>query len=280
MLGLSPLSAQQPVSLSAVPEVKGEEMLHAYRSGDKQQYLRDPQLLLTTMERELLEARLQQFNELRHYRVYVNVFAPMQAQEAEQLPHDRLFSTLCSPGEYAILIQYHVGQQPAMQLDFQHIALSPEERAQLLSQLREAALPYAHDLNALREVLLLLGQRLDPLSDQWESGEQAQLTQLAEADIKLPEVAKPAVRQSQLEKVESIMAEVRITPMVWLAISFVSCILLYLVGRWLRRLRVTLKDTKPDYRLSSPYGAAVSQQIYYMQGKEAQRESYNALKHL
>ncbi len=281
MLGLSPLSAQQPTAPNPAPVQWSEDLLKAYLSTDKQHYLRDPQLLLTTMERELLGGRLQQFNESRRYRVYINIYDSTQADIPEQLAHERVFSIVCSPRDYAILIQYHIGQQPAMQLGYQHIALSDEEKAQLLSQLRESAMPYADDLSALREVLRLLGQRLDPLAAQWDFSEQAQLTQLPKADIQLPEVAKSTKpRQSQLEKVESMLEEVRITPMIWLAISFASCILLYIVGRWLRRQRVTLRDTKPDYRLSSPYGAAVSQQIYYMQGKEAQMESYNALKHL
>ncbi len=230
----------------------------------------DPQRLLTVEERRDVEHVLRQLNANGRFRIYAALY-----RHGQQLPQDLAVQNLsqrtAQPCEYTALLLFPLGDSQSLDLGYQEVKPTDEQRHAWLNRVRTAA---AREGNGVESLLLAIREvhaTLTPLA--------AHFRPITEQATKVPPrievVYKPDAEEeeeSMKDKMGKFIADnANITLLMSLGImaAFFVALILYFV---FRHRSGRLLESVPDVRLSSPYGAGVSRYVRYLEGKESPKE--------
>ena len=239
-----------------------------YTRPARESALNDPQQILNTVEREDVNHVLRTLNANAKFRMYVSVFKGGQEIPSE-LAVDILVKGTAQPCEYAVLMRYPTGNPSAIELGYQEIALSDEQRHEWLQKVRTAAADggaegIMHALHCISGLITPISGDFKPITA--STGGKAELI-----DIEYKESAQKN-KKSTKERISEIIQN----PVIVASVLYPLGILLtlgglYLLFNWLRASS-KLENSESDIRLSSPYGAGVSRYVRYLEGTEASKE--------
>lgn len=230
--------------------------------------LNDPQGLLTTVERDDIVHVLRMLNANARFRLYVTVFKGGQTIPSE-LSVDMLVSATAQPCEFAVVMRFPVGNPEGIELGYQEIKPTEEQRVDWLQKTRKAA----DDGSAvgLMNALKCLSSLITPLSDNFVPVTEATNGKAPLIDIEIrkkEKVKKKKIKDYVLEFVED---PVKVNSVVYPLAILAGIGLIYLFLNWLRSSS-KLVESDSDIRLFSPYGAGVSRYVRYMEGSEASKK--------
>lgn len=233
--------------------------------------LRDPQGLLTTMEREDVEHVLATLNARSNYRLYLAVFKSGQDIPGE-LSVDTLANTSVPAGEYAAMLLYPLGNPTGIELGYQLIKPEENQRREWLAKVREQAAATGGGVEGILTAIRCTHENIAPLSADFKpvTAESAAKAPLIEIPYKEEDKEK---KVSLKDRLKQFAENPENLPKVLVGAAVpVPFILFLLYFFFLRRRSSNLLETPPDLRLSSPYGAGVSRYVRYLEGKEAGKE--------
>jgi len=232
--------------------------------------LSDPQGLLSDIERADVEHVLREYNAHSPFTLYAAVFKAGQSIPQE-LYAGTLVTGMAKPCEYAAVILYSIGDAPEVQLGYQEIELDDEQQRERLLQARQAATQAGGGADGLIATIRYLHGSISPMAADFRPIK-------PEAQVNIP-LIHIEMKNAGGEKEKSIRDRFRAwtqTPeaeslfiKVGIGALLLAPVMLFFL---LRRRVVRLIDTKPDIRLSSPYGAGVSRYVRYLDGKEDPKE--------
>lgn len=230
----------------------------------------DPQGLLSDIERADVEHVLREYNAHSPFSLYAAVFKAGQSIPQE-LNAGTLVTGMAQPCEYAAVILYSTGDTPEVQLGYQQIVLDDEQQRERLLQARQEAAQAGGGADGLIAAIRYLHGSISPMAADFRP-----VKPEAQANIPLIHIE---MKNAEGEKEKSLRDRIREwtkTPeasslliKLGIGLLLLSPVVLFCL---LRRRVVRLIDTKPDIRLSSPYGAGVSRYVRYLDGKEAPKE--------
>lgn len=228
----------------------------------------DPQRLLSNPERADVEHALREQNAHSPYRLYVAVFR--QGQELPlELAVGSLVHSLAQPGEYAAMIMYGLGDVPHIEMAPHEINLSDEDRHAWLEKMRRAAVSRGGGVEGLVAAMHALHACLAPVAEDLPPLVHRSDMQVPLMPLRLE--PDPVKEMSLKEKLTIMLQDPQNRPtLIVLGVALfvaLSAILLIVLRRRTGRLVVT----EPDVRLASPYGAGVSRNVRYLEGKEMQK---------
>lgn len=228
----------------------------------------DPQHLFSTPQRADIEHVLSEQNAHAPYHLYVAVFK--QGQEVPlELAVGALVRAVAKPGEYAALLMYGVGDTPQIEFATHEINQTDAERHARLESLRRVAVKHGGGAEGLIAAIRELHFALAPVAEQ--------LPPLSlRSDLHVPLIPLDLGEEPVKEKsLRDKLADMILDPQNRTSLILGSCAFLALVGLalliLLRRRTGALIATEPDVRLSSPYGAGVSRNVRYLEGKEIKK---------
>ena len=255
-----------------VPENDAKISKHYYRDytqPDKRGII-DPQRLLSNVEHADVEHTLRTLNAHAPYRMYVAVFK--QGQEVPlELAAGALVRSVAQPGEYAALLMYGLGDTPKVELGFHEIRLSDEDRLAWVDRVRQVALRRG-GVEGLMAAAKELHTCLAPVA-----AELPPLTQQTAGHLPLIPIEMrdedEADEVTFKDEIRMALQDPDLLP--GLATTLAIMALGGLAGLcfWLRRRSGHLFKSEPDIRLASPFGAGVSRNVSYLEGKEVQKAS-------
>lgn len=233
--------------------------------------LRDPQGLLSSMERADITHVLQTLNARSNFRIYLAVFKSGQEIPGE-LSVDTLVNAAVPAGEYAAMVLYPLGNPSSVELGYQLMKPEDAQRLAWLTRVRETAAAAGDGVEGIMAAVRQVHENVVPLSAGF-------LPVTAESAAKAP-LIEIEFRENTKEKKQSIkdrLKQLAENPEILPQLLVVGGILLFLSAVcsyffFFRRLSAKLLETPPDLRLSSPYGAGVSRHVRYLEGKEAGKE--------
>ncbi len=230
--------------------------------------LNDPQGLLTTAERDDASHVLRMLNANAKFRIYVSVFKGGQSIPSE-LSVDMLVTATAQPCEYAVIMRFPTGRPEAIELGFQEIAPSEEQRLDWLQKVRQAAGDGSAEglMNALR----CLSGLITPLSGDFVPVTAATGGKAPLIDIEFRKEEKVKKKKIKDYVQEFIDDPVKVGVVVYPVGTLLVLGLLWWFFNWLRSSS-KLVESEADIRLSSPYGAGVSRYVRYLEGTEAGKE--------
>lgn len=241
------------------------------RPGHSVPPLNDPQKILTDVERDDARYLLQNLNAHCPFSIYVCIYKAGQAVPQE-LTAPTLIHSIARVDEYAVLIQYGMGDNASVDLGYKSINVTDEQRHQFLLQTQEKIQAAGGGIEGLMAAMQCVKKQILPLA-----GSFTPLT--AGTGYKLSPVLEEGVGAAPSEEKEKSTQEIildffavpgRITITI---IAAIITLISGLTGIWLYRQlgKSTLKETRPDYRLASRYGAGVSRHVRYLEGQEAEK---------
>lgn len=232
--------------------------------------LRDPQQLLTEVERADVMHVLRELNAHSRFHIYVSVFkngqeVPCEIAAANLVPH------IAQPGQYAVVLQYALGEPPAVELGYKEIEPEDHQVRDWLEQVRRKVMTAGGGAEGLLAGIRCLHGILTPVSESFTplTPEVAGGAKLIELELK----PKPKeIKVSWKEEVKAWFKAGGATPYL-ISLGVIGAALWGLIKLFLlHRSCNRLLDSEPDYRLSSRYGAGVSRYVKYLEGKEADKE--------
>lgn len=239
------------------------------RTGRMVPDLNDPQKIMTDIERSDATYALQTLNAHSPFRICVSVF-----KAGQEIPHDLtaagLVHAVTRVDEYAVMIQYGMGDNATVDLGFKSIDLSDEQRHRILAEVQhkvQAAGGGAEGLLAamqcVKEQITALQYNFEPLS----AGTSHKLHSVLPEGLgkESKEDEEPGTR----EKIIGSLSDPAMIPYVIIGLLALGGAVggFYFFMRWLHSAK--LEETRPDYRLASRYGAGVSRHVRYLEGQEA-----------
>lgn len=232
--------------------------------------LRDPQQLLTEVERADIMHVLRELNAHSRFHIYVSVFkngqeVPREIAAANLVPH------IAQPGQYAVVLQYALGEPPAVELGYKEIEPEDHQVRDWLEQVRRKVMTAGGGADGLLAGIRCLHGILTPVSESFTP-----LTPESAGGVKLIELElKPKPKETKVSWKEEVKAWFKAggaTPYL-ISLGVIGAALWGLIKLFLlHRSCNRLLDSEPDYRLSSRYGAGVSRYVKYLEGKEADKE--------
>lgn len=232
--------------------------------------LRDPQQLLTEVERADVMHVLRELNAHSRFHIYVSVFkngqeVPREIAAANLVPH------IAEPGQYAVVLQYALGEPPAVELGYKEIEPEDHQVRDWLEQVRRKVMTAGGGADGLLAGIRCLHGILTPVSESFTP-----LTPEVAGGAKLIELElKPKPKETKVSWKEEVKAWFKAggaTPYL-ISLGVIGAALWGLIKLFmLHRSCNRLLDSEPDYRLSSRYGAGVSRYVKYLEGKEADKE--------
>lgn len=230
----------------------------------------DPQGLLSDVERTDVEHILREYNAHSPFTLYAAVFKAGQSIPQE-LNAGTLVTGMAKPCEYAAVILYSTGDTPEVQLGYQQIVLDDEQQRERLLQARQEAAQAGGGADGLIAAIRYLHGSISPMAADFRP-----VKPEAQANIPLIHIEMKNAEGEKEKSLRDRFREWTKTPeasalliKLGIGLLLLSPVILFCL---LRRRVVRLIDTKPDIRLSSPYGAGVSRYVRYLDGKEAPRE--------
>lgn len=232
--------------------------------------LRDPQQLLTEVERADVMHVLRELNAHSRFQIYVSVF-----RNGQEVPHEiaatNLVSHIAQPGQYAVVLQYALGEPPAVEIGYKEIEPEEHQVRDWLEQVRRKVMTAGGGADGLLAGIRCLHGILTPVSESFTplTPESAGGVKLIELELK----PKPKeVKVSWKDEVKAWFKAGGATPYL-ISLGAVGAVLWGLIQLFLlHRSCNRLLDSEPDYRLASRYGAGVSRYVKYLEGKEADKE--------
>lgn len=232
--------------------------------------LYDPQLLLSDIDRDDVAHVLRELNAHAPFRIYVSLF-----KAGQEIPSDLAVGTLVAaasqPCEYAVMLQYSLGDDPVLDLGYKEITPTDDQRREWALHAQQAVQANGGGVEGLIAAIRQVQSDIMPLSAGFrpitpESAGKARLIDLPMREKEADK--KPSGREKMMQALESAALQ----PMLYTLAALLACgggaLALFL---YLRRSG-RLLDSAADYRLSSPYGAGVSRYVRYLEGKEATKE--------
>ncbi len=233
--------------------------------------LSDPQSLLSVEERRDVEHVLRELNANGRFRIYVALYRAGQQLPPELSVHN-LTTATAKPCEYVALLLFPLGDSQLLDLGYQEINPSDDDRRAWLQRIRTAAAPEGGGIEALLLAIREAHDIISPLSAHFRSNtpQVEQKLPLIEVELR-PDTAEKKIPPK--EKIAAFFKDEANHPMLIAAASLLLLIALLTLIFFLRRRSGHLLESVPDVRLSSPYGAGVSRFVRYLEGKESPKES-------
>ncbi len=256
-----PTPPATPSEKALLPEQRHAQQLRAAQFDQ----IFDPSHQLNELESDELRLFLQRCNANDACKLWLAV-VPGEAPA----PAEELLSQLHRSTQPALLLELRMGSRLQLDLAQRGKLFTEEELHQLNVQLQERLTGHHYPLSSLRSGLQLLHPILAQLPERSEA-ERAEgtlhlpLVQLqlqTKKDKQEEQLLQEALEKKQQHELLLFLREYAL-PLCLVFLSLLSCCSLYLVGRHLRRWRVTLLPTGKEERLSSPYGASVSPPVDY-----------------
>ncbi len=233
--------------------------------------LSDPQGLLTVEERRDVEHVLRELNANGRFRIYAALYRAGQQLPPELSVH-HLTTATAKPCEYAALLLFPLGDSQLLDLGYQEVKPSDEDRHAWLLRVRSAAAPEGDGVESLLQAIREVHAILAPLSVHFR-------TFSTEAEEKLPLIPVeflPDAEEKKVpmkDKIAAFFKDETNLSLVYSAAILLLLIALVVLFFFLRRRSGNLLESVADVRLSSPYGAGVSRYVRYLEGKESPKES-------
>ncbi|MBR3944871.1 MAG: hypothetical protein IKK15_07225 [Akkermansia sp.] len=233
--------------------------------------LNDPQKILTDVERNDARYLLQNLNAHCPFSIYVCIYKAGQTVPQE-LTAPTLIHSIAGVDEYAVLIQYGMGDNASVDLGYKSIDITDEQRHQFLLQTQEKIQAAGGGIEGLLAAMQCVKAQILPLADSFTpltAGTGYKLSKVLEEGVgEAPAEEKEKSPQEQIMEFFSVPGRITLA-----IIAGVVALISILTGIWLFRQlgKSTLKETRPDYRLASRYGAGVSRHVRYLEGQEAEK---------
>ncbi len=231
----------------------------------------DPQGLLTTEERRDVEHVLRECNAQGRFRIYAALYRAGQQLPPELAVH-QLTQAVAQPLEYAALLLFPLGDSEFLDLGYQDVAPSDDDRHAWLRRVRAAAAPAGGGIESLLFAIHEVNAILVPLSAHFRPTAPGEAEKLPLIHVELrPDTGEKKVPVK--DKIKAFFLDESNHPLLYsagAALLFLAAVILVF---FFRRRSGSLLDSVADVRLSSPYGAGVSRFVRYLEGKESPKES-------
>ena len=229
----------------------------------------DPQHLFSSVERADIEHAMREQSVGKPYRLYIAIHRQTQETPID-LAVGTLVRTIAKPREYAIMIMYGTGDSPQIEIGAHELQLSDERRHTWLERMRTAAAGCGGGVEGLLAAMTELHTCLAPVVQDLPP-----LTQQTAVDIPLIPIKMReedvAEEVSFKDELRSMLENPALRPVMAAMGGILGIGLLLLILLWLRRRSGKLLQTEPDIRLASPYGAGVSRNVRYLEGREIRK---------
>lgn len=227
----------------------------------------DPQHLLSNTQYADVAHTLRMLNAHSPYRLYIAVYK--QGQELPmELAVGALVRSVAEPGEYAAMIMYGIGDAPQVELGYHEINLTDDNRMAWLEQTRTAARECGNGVEGIMAAAQVLHSCLAPVAAELPplTNRTTLHTPLIPIEMRPDEAPKEPSFRDQLREA---MADPAMRPVLTWVLGILGGLVLVALLLWLRRRSGHLYKTPPDVRLGSPYGAGLSRNVRYLEGKVA-----------
>ncbi len=233
--------------------------------------LSDPQGLLSVEERRDVEHVLRELNANGRFHLYVALYRAGQQLPPELAVHSLAHQT-AKPLEYAALLLFPVGDSQALDIGYELVEPSDEDRHAWLRRVRSVAAPEGDGVEALLPALRELHAVLMPLSASFKSNAPDKVEKMPQITIELrPEDGEKKVPVK--DRIKAYFIDKNNHPLIITVAVAIVLLALAVFVFFFRRRTGTLLESREDVRLSSPYGAGVSRYVRYLEGKESPKES-------
>lgn len=229
----------------------------------------DPQHIFSSVERADAEHNLRELNAGIPYRLYVAIFRQGQEMPLE-LAVGTLVRTVAPPGQYAAMLMYGTGDTPQIELGTHELQISDENRHAWLEKMRHAAAQAGGGVEGLQAALAVLRSSLAPLVENLPPLTQQTIVSIPLIPIEMRQ-EETAAAPSFKDKLRHFMEDPSLQPLLSTVGAILATCILILLFFWLRRRSGKLLKTTPDIRLASPYGAGVSRNVRYLEGREIRK---------
>jgi len=232
--------------------------------------LRDPQQLLTEVERADVAHLLRELNAHARFHIYVSVF-----KDGQEVPREiaaaNLVTNVAQPGQYVAVLQYALGEPPVIEIGYKEIRPTDEQVREWQFKVRESVVAAGGGGAGLLTAVRCLHDILLPLSESFTP-----LTPETAGNVRLIELPlKPEKREKEVTFKDKMKEWVESGAAIPYVVFGVTGVVIAGLFTWLflwSRSCGRLFESEPDYRLGSRYGAGVSRYVRYLEGKEASRE--------
>ena len=267
-----PPPAEQPRMQS--PDRRGKADGHIYklyyRDYTKQNLpdgFIDPQGILSSPQREDVRYALQVCNAHSPYRIYVALYKKEQTLPLDMAAGALIREIAAPSGEYAVLLLYAWGDMPQVEIGYHELKPTDEQRHEWQNRVQEAARTHGGTAGIIA-ALTELKEALAPVTADLPPLEQRTDLQMPLLPLELRQ-DEDAEEVSTMDEIKELLSRPSVEKTLEILGGLVSLLLLCLVWSWRRRCSGHLIETEPDVRLSSPYGAGVSRNVHYLEGRES-----------
>lgn len=232
--------------------------------------LRDPQQLLTEVERADVLHLLRELNAHSNFHIYVSIFKNGQEIPCE-VSATNLVRQIAQPGQYTLLLQYAVGEPPAVDIGYKEIEPTPEQVRDWADSVRSRVVAAGGGGQGLLAAVSCLHSVVEPISGDFIPLSPDSATGVRKLDLPLrpkPKEKKVSWKDKAREWVEAGGATSYLTA--GGVMAFVLGVISWFVC-WNRSCG-RLLESEPDNRLASRYGAGVSRYVKYLEGKESEKD--------
>ncbi len=231
----------------------------------------DPQGLLTVEERRDVEHVLREVNANGRFRVYASLYRAGQQLPPELTVH-HLTKATAQPLEYAALLLFPFGDAELLDLGYQDVNPSDDDRHAWLRRVRDVSVPAGGGVESLLLALREVHAILLPLSSQFTQNSPEVGKKLPRIDVQLrPDTSEKKVPVK--DKIKAFFLDESNHSVLISAAAALLAVSVLLLIFFFRRRSGSLLESAADVRLSSPYGAGVSRYVRYLEGKESPKES-------
>ena len=231
----------------------------------------DPQQLLSSPERADVDYALRKVNASSGYHLYVALFRKGQELPME-LAAGALARSVAQPGEYTVMLMYGIGDSPQIELGYHEMELTDENRHAWLDKVQRAAIVRGGGVEGILAAVQELHTCLAPVAEQLPPLEQRSDLQVPLVPIEMREDDE-AEEVTMGDELRQMMGNSAMRP-IGMALGGMLSLAMFALGiAWLRRRSGRLLKSEPDVRLSSPYGAGVSRNVNYLEGREEKKRT-------
>ena len=224
----------------------------------------DPTGLLSAPEADDVDYLLRNTNASSSFRIYVVL---VQGEESipSELSAPALTHALVQSYEHGVVIRYTPGAPDSIDLGYCNIPGDEAQREARRNAVRLAATNAGDRVEGILAAVRSIHAQLLPMSEQFITPKDRAGAPPPIIDIPMRPEQKPE-KKSISQKIEALMAIPGVSHALTAgAVLLTALALAYLLYRN-HRHSGKLRETKPDLRLGSPYGAGVSRCVSYMTG--------------
>ena len=232
--------------------------------------LRDPQQLLTDIERADVAHVLRELNAHSRFHIYVSVFRAGQ-EVPRELTATNLVTNVAQPGQYTAMLQYGTGEPATIELGYKEIAPGDERLREWQDTVRRSVAAAGGGVEGLLAGIRSLHACIQPMEEGFVPLTPETSGSVRKIQIPLQPPPKQEERSWRDDAKEWVLSGQGIP---YLILGTAGLILAGLAGwaiYWFRSC-CRLYATEPDYRLGSRYGAGVSRYVRYLEGVTEKKE--------